>query len=50
MAEQFSQPADDGQPEAQSAAAFTGGVVELMILFEDRLNLARPEMTDQERA
>ena len=40
MAEQFSQAADDRQPQAQPAAALAGGVVELMILFEDRLKFA----------
>ena len=40
MAEQLSQAVDDRQAQAQPAAALAGGVVELMILFEDRLKFS----------
>ena len=39
MAEKLAQALDDRQPQPQAAAALAGGVVELMVFLEDRLQL-----------
>ena len=39
MAEQFAQAFDDREPQAQTLAPLAGGVVHLMVFFEDRLQL-----------
>ena len=41
MAQQIAQTLDDGKPEAEAAAAFARGVVELMVFLEDRLQVRR---------
>src|SRR5271165_2883560 len=39
MAEQFAQAFDDREPEAQTLASLAGGVIHLMVFFEDRVQL-----------
>ena len=41
MAKQFAQALDDRKAQAQAVAALAGGVVELMVFLEDRLQLRR---------
>src|SRR6202453_4440947 len=39
MAKQFAQTLDDGQPQAEATTSLAGGVVHLVILLEDSLQL-----------
>src|SRR5271165_4334425 len=39
MAEQFPQAFDDREPQAQTLASLAGGVLHLMVFFEDRFQL-----------